>query len=129
MIITIRTEKPESEVGLFTPAGEQIDYVVWEAHRSLSETIFKVISDILQKNGMTHNQLTGVIFYKGPGSFTGLRIGASLANALALSLNLILANTSGPNWVDEGVARISAGKTELALPQYGAGPHITLQKK
>lgn len=129
MILTIRTDKPEAEVGLFSIGGKKVEYRTWEAHRQLSETILGVISDILSKNNTTFDQLSGIIFYKGPGSFTGLRIGASVANALAVSLNILLVAELNDNWIENGARRISLGESEQALPYYGEEARTTSQKK
>jgi hypothetical protein len=46
--------------------------------------------------------INGLIFYEGPGSFTGLRIGASFINAVAAGLGLPVVPTTGDNWVLDG---------------------------
>ena len=38
LILTIRTDNPESEIGLYD-GQKQLDYEVWEAHRQLGTTI------------------------------------------------------------------------------------------
>lgn len=129
MIITIRTDKHESEIGLFRTLGEQVDYKIWPAHRDLSSTILSVISEMFKRNDIGFEDLSGIIFYEGPGSFTGLRIGASLANSLALGLKIPVVNSGEDDWIAHGLTELSEGKTEIALPVYGSDPHITQQKK
>ncbi|MCL2762093.1 MAG: tRNA (adenosine(37)-N6)-threonylcarbamoyltransferase complex dimerization subunit type 1 TsaB [Treponema sp.] len=53
-----------------------------------SELIMDSIDMLLQKAAIKPEALSGVLCMGGPGSFTGLRIGFSLAKGLALSLGL-----------------------------------------
>jgi tRNA threonylcarbamoyladenosine biosynthesis protein TsaB len=129
MILTLRTDKPEAEVGLFDESGEQIGYEIWQAHRELSETILSKIENLLTANNLQKEDLSGLVFYKGPGSFTGLRIGASVANAFAYSLTIPSVAETGENWVDEGINKLKNGESQMLIPEYGAPPHITQQKK
>jgi tRNA threonylcarbamoyladenosine biosynthesis protein TsaB len=72
----------------------------------------------------------GIVAYQGPGSFTGLRIGLTVANALAYSLKVPIVATAGDQWVKLGQSRLTRGESDqLALPEYGAPVHITLPKK
>ncbi len=125
MILTIRTDKPEAEVGLFDEMGQKISYKTWQAHRELSNTILAVIKEILVGQKLDFSDVSGIVFYKGPGSFTGLRIGASVANALQTKC----VNENGENWVDKGIARLKKGENEPALPHYGEEAHTTQPKK
>jgi tRNA threonylcarbamoyladenosine biosynthesis protein TsaB len=125
MILTIRTDKPEAEIGLFQD-DQKLRYETWQAHRELAETIHTKISDIL--DGRTLNDLTGIVFYKGPGSFTGLRIGASVANALAYSLGVPVVGTSGPDWIEKGISGLGESGTGV-VPDYGAPAQTNSPKK
>ncbi len=62
---------------------------------SHSENIAVFIDDILKENGKLPSELDAVAVSKGPGSYTGLRIGVSSAKGLcfALSIPLISVNT------------------------------------
>lgn len=130
MILTIRTDKPESEVGLFTETGEKLAYETWPAHRQLAETIHLKINETLSLQGWTLKDIEGVVVYGGPGSYTGLRIGISVGNALAYSLGCKIIATSGDDWQHVGIARLQAGKGgEVALPEYDAPARTTLPRK
>ncbi|HSX27776.1 MAG TPA: tRNA (adenosine(37)-N6)-threonylcarbamoyltransferase complex dimerization subunit type 1 TsaB [Patescibacteria group bacterium] len=129
LILTIRTDKPEAEIGLFDDAQE-IKYEKWEAHRKLAETIHQKIKDILDSAGKDWADIEGVVVFKGPGSFTGLRIGLAVGNALASSLNTPIIGTTGHDWVQKGI-RILLTKPSRAvvIPEYGGAVHTTLPKK
>lgn len=129
MILTIRTDKPEAEVGLYFRAGQERQYIKWQAHRQLAETIHKKIDYILKAEDKNWQSITGIICYAGPGSFTGLRIGISVANAIAYSLGVPIISGMGDDWIKEGIKRLSAGSNEnLVVPKYGSVPHITTPK-
>lgn len=129
MILTIRTDNPQAEIGLYD-AGQQVAYKKWQAHRELSATIHKVIYELLQSMDKSWDDITGIIYFKGPGSFTGLRIGASVANALAESNNSTITNQNGENWIELGLEALSKNEgSRVALPEYGSDPRVTVQKK
>lgn len=124
LILAVRTDKPEAEIGLYDDQT-QLGYQTWEAHRKLAETIHDQIAKLLQSKGKNWQDIEGVVVYKGPGSFTGLRIGMSLANALAYGLNVPIIATQN-DWIEQGIAEIIDGKTvKMALPEYGAPVHVT----
>jgi len=128
LILTIRTDKPDAEIGLFND-GTKLAYSTWPAHRQLAETIHLKINELLASQNHELNDLDGLVVFKGPGSFTGLRIGLSVANALAYGLRIPIVSVTGANWLEKGSRAIKRGKDEqTALPEYGSPPHITLPK-
>lgn len=129
LILTIRTDKPEAEIGLFDGSAK-LAYSKWPAHRQLAETIHLKIKELLESQGRGLEDLDGLAVFKGPGSFTGLRIGLSVANTLADSLSLPITSGTGEDWIEKTCGRLLKGEDErIALPEYGAEPHITKPKK
>jgi tRNA threonylcarbamoyladenosine biosynthesis protein TsaB len=128
LILTIRTDKPEAELGLYDD-GQQLAYLKWPAHRELAETMHSKINELLADHSQAVKNIQAVVAYKGPGSFTGLRIGLSVANALAASLQIPIVSATGDKWLEDGLADLQQGTDEkLATPEYGAPPHITHPK-
>lgn len=128
ILLTIRTDKPEAEIGLYNGA-EKLAYVTWQAHRALAETLHVKIRDMLAGQNLNLENLDGIVCFKGPGSFTGLRIGLTVANALSYSLQVPVIGATGEAWIQDGTAKLQQGNREtIALPEYGAEVHITLQK-
>lgn len=129
LVLTIRTDKPESEIGLFLN-GQELAYEKWPAHRQLAETLHIKIRDLLATQKKDWPDIQGLVIYQGPGSFTGLRIGISVANALAASLEIPIIGTTGEEWFKLGLKKLGAGKDDRQiLPEYGADAHVTVPKK
>jgi tRNA threonylcarbamoyladenosine biosynthesis protein TsaB len=128
IILTIRTDRPEAEIGLYED-GKKLIYENWQAHRQLAETLHVKIKDVLATQKMELADVQGIVCYKGPGSFTGLRIGLSVANALAYALGIPVVSETGDDWQEKGISRLKKGGNErIAMPEYGADVHITLPK-
>ncbi len=129
IILTIRTDKPESEIGLFDNEKE-LAYEAWQAHRQLAETLHKRIEALITSQKIEWNTIEGVVVFQGPGSFTGLRIGISVANALAYSNKLPIVGAEGENWQQEGIKKLMSGMSDnIVMPHYGAEANITAPKK
>lgn len=128
LILTLRTDNPQAEIGLYEDE-QQLGYYTWQAHRLLAETINVKIVDILQANHKHLHELQGLAVFKGPGSFTGLRIGMTVANALAYALNIPVIASQDDMWLEDGLRQLLAGQNDrIAMPEYGALPNITAPK-
>ena len=125
LILTIRTDKPEAEIGMFNDE-KQLAYEKWEAHRALAETIHQKIEALLKSQKKGWSDVQGIACFQGPGSFTGLRIGLTVANALSYGLSVPIVATQNEDWIEQGIKHLLAGKNDqLALPEYGSPVHIT----
>ncbi len=56
--------------------------------RKHNECLLKMIDELLESTGATRNQIDVVAFSAGPGSFTGVRLGASVAQGIALGIGI-----------------------------------------
>lgn len=88
----------------------------WAGGREMAEGLHRFIYEKLQENGKSWQDLTEITFFSGPGSFTGLRIGAAIVNALAHELKIPLFDHKGK-------------KHEIILPEYGRPANISTPKK
>lgn len=73
-------------VALF--AGGQSWYQAEEQPRRQAQLLLPMIDELLRTAGVTKQQLEGIAYGRGPGSFTGIRIAASVTQGLSLALNL-----------------------------------------
>lgn len=128
MILALRSDKPEAELYLFDD-GKKVAEIKWEAHRELADTLLSKIKEILLNNNITDNEITGIIMHTGEGSFTGLRIGTTVANAMSYSLGVPIVAAEGENWINEGLGKITSSKPgNLVVPKYNAEPNISQPK-
>lgn len=129
IILSIRTDNPEAEIGLFANQ-KQLAYESWHAHRELSDTIHLKIEELLTKQHISWEDISGIVCFQGPGSFTGLRIGLTVANAMAYGLQIPIIAAQGEEWRTAAITRLLNGESDpLALPEYGAAANITMPKK
>jgi tRNA threonylcarbamoyl adenosine modification protein YeaZ len=68
------------------------------AHQNASEGIISTIDEALRKAKATLADLEGVFVIKGPGSFTGLRVGLSVANQFAHQLKIPIVGLRTDEW-------------------------------
>jgi tRNA threonylcarbamoyladenosine biosynthesis protein TsaB len=130
MILAIRTDKPEAEINIFAADGAPLGAHTWHAHRELADTLLTQLRNLLASQQATFADITGVVVFRGPGSFTGLRIGITVANALAYGQSVPIVGALGDDWLKQGLAQLAAGQNDkIILPEYGAEAHITMQKK
>lgn len=130
IILTIRTDKPEAEIGLYEGTS-QLAYTNWQAHRELAETLHTKIEELVASQDRTITDIEAVVVYKGPGSFTGLRIGLSVANALSYANAAPIVGIKGEEkWLERGIEKLLSGKNDKnIIPKYGAPVHITTPRK
>lgn len=128
IILSIRTDKPEAEVGLYKDSV-QLAYETWTAHRALAETLHSKVQAILTVQSLEMSDLEGIAVFRGPGSFTGLRIGLTVANAIAYAAELPVVAQMGEIWQRKAIERLMAHENDrIAFPEYGADVHITTPK-
>lgn len=129
MVLIIRTDKAEAEIGLYVMNSE-LEHFSWHASRELSTTLHRQIEDLLARHKKDWHDIKGIVIFKGPGSFTGLRIGFTVANTLASELNVPIVSELGEDWAHNGLKRLTSGENEIvALPEYGAEANITKPRK
>lgn len=78
----------------------------------LAEKLLAWLHDKLQENGKNFTDITEITFMSGPGSFTGLRIGAAIVNTLAHELNIPLYDHHG-------------NQQPIIIPEYGRPANIS----
>lgn len=128
-ILALRTDNPEAEVYLLED-DKVVDSIKWQAHRELSDTIHIKIKEILNKSSKQLGDLEGLVVFKGPGSFTGLRIGAVVGNTMAYALNIPVVGSLSDDWLAEGAKKLLAGSNDkIVTPEYGKPANITAPRK
>ena len=88
----------------------------WESGHEMAEKIFTFIHGKLQENQSAWQDISEITFMSGPGSFTGLRIGAAIVNALADQLQIPLYDHHG-------------NQHKIILPEYDRPANISAPRK
>lgn len=129
MILALDTSKPECKMTLLEKSSV-VATKKWLAERRLALGLLIQIETFLNENSTSFQNLSGLIIFRGPGSFTGLRIGVTVANTLADSLTIPIVGEIGESWIKNGTARLDQKQNDqIVLPEYGSPPHITQAKK
>lgn len=68
--------------------GEVLTELKQESSRNHSIYTMPIIDEILKNNNILPSYLNEIIVVNGPGSFTGVRIGVTIAKTLAYTLNI-----------------------------------------
>lgn len=76
---------------VLTINGKKIN--VFKKENIKSQSLLPLIIKTLKDNNLTFLDLTDIEIFPGPGSFTGLRVGASIAQALAYVLNIKISSS------------------------------------
>lgn len=127
-ILLLDTSSPVCALTL-SIAGE-LETVTWEANRELGKGMLGFLQAELEKRGKGWPDITGLVFHRGPGSFTGLRIGATVFNTMADTLSVPIVGATGDDWQRQGLKRLSNGQNDkVVLPEYGGEAHITSPRK
>ncbi len=102
----------------------------WQADRALAKGLLRYLHDQLKLHDFTWTDITAIGVFRGPGSFTGLRIGMSVLNTIASSQGIPIVGTTGDDWENEALAKLDAGINEkIILPEYGGVANITKPRK
>lgn len=128
MILLLDTSTPMCFVTLVD--GETRSEYEWDAGRTLARELLGRLDGWTREQGGDIRQISGIGVMKGPGSFTGLRIGLAVANTLADGLGVPIVGETGDSWQTTSLARLRSGENDqIVLPAYGSEAHITTPRK
>jgi len=102
----------------------------WQAERELAKGLLAYLAKSLEHEGKSWTDITAIGVFKGPGSFTGLRIGLTVLNTVADSQHIPIVGGVGESWQQDVLAKLRSHENEhIVLPFYGSEPHITAPRK
>ena len=128
MILLLDTSTPVCKLNFVDGDWRYADE--WESGRTLAKGLLGYLQDNLVKNEKTWKDISGIVAFKGPGSFTGLRIGLTVLNTFADSEAVPIVGSTGDDWQVAGLSRLAAGENDqLVMPEYGGEAHITTPRK
>lgn len=136
--IGINTCSPTEAVALFSNI-KVLQEIQWKGEYNESEKLLPAIGKLLKKAKISFFDLQRIIVVAGPGPFSSLRIGVTVANILAFALKIPLFAID-----TEKITKLkknkSFGKTllmvelpmlekkKIVTPRYLYPPNITVQK-
>lgn len=82
--------------------------------REHTQRILPMVQQVLAESGVTLNQLDALAFGRGPGSFTGVRIGIGIAQGLAMGAELPMIGVSTLATMAQGAFRVTGATQVLA---------------
>lgn len=140
-ILAIDTTEENTGIGLL---GDNLFKIkTWVSQRNQSQELLPKIDQLLKKAHVKPAQLKWVVINLGPGSFTGLRVGISVANAFGYGLQIpVIGKSNLLGSTGERIQQLlgienptqpplnkgrskGINKFRQVLPVYGAPPHIT----
>ncbi len=92
-ILGLETSTQTGSVALMTEQMLVAEYTL-TTKLTHAERLFSAIDHLFQTAALPLNELGGIAVARGPGSFTGLRIGVTTAKSLAYSLNIPVVGVS-----------------------------------
>ncbi len=122
-LLAIEVSSPLGSVAVSGGGGEV--HTEWLLDpRAHASAIIPAIGSVLERAGVSRRDLQGIVVGRGPGSFTGVRVGAATARGLSMALEL-------PVWVRSSLAAAacsggvrlpaqeSVGRDQVAPPEGG----------
>jgi len=102
----------------------------WQADRQLARGLLGWIVDELEAQGKGLQDVTGIGVRRGPGSFTGLRIGLTIVNTMADARVIPIVGDASDEWADVCLRRLGGGENDkIVLPLYDREANITKPRK
>lgn len=126
-VAAIDTSSDRAGVALFD--GVDMTVLAWNAHRTHTVDTLAQLDHLLRLAGISLRQLDGVVVATGPGSFSALRIGLSIAKGLVFSLGVPLVGIPTTDaiaaqfgWLDRPLlAVMPAGRGRVVWSRYEGG--------
>lgn len=128
MILLLDTSTSECRI-TYVDGNHHTD-VSWQAERELAHGLLRYVVETLASLDATIEDLNGIGVLRGPGSFTGLRIGMTTMNTIANAQDIAIVGEVGEDWQQRALKRLRAGENDrIVLPEYGREARITQPRK
>jgi tRNA threonylcarbamoyladenosine biosynthesis protein TsaB len=121
--VLLAIDTSTSQAGLSLYDGRVRTELVWHAGRDHGRHLLPAIEEALRRIGSAPADLTAVAAARGPGSFTGLRVGLAVAQGLALALQIPLYGVGSLRVLAHGLAGWDG--PILAVLEAGRGRYAT----
>ncbi len=102
-ILALDTSSPACTVAL--AVGEAVEERFETTPRGHGQRVLAMVESLLAEAGLAVGQLDGIVFGRGPGAFTGVRIATSVVQGLAWSADLPVVPVSSLAALAQGALR------------------------
>ena len=121
MILAIDTATETASVALARPDGEIVAELTWQAGRNHTMHLHPTLRHVMMLAAIEPKDLTGIVATRGPGSFTGIRIGLATAKGLAQGLDVPIVGV--PTLAVTAFGAIHLGQTVWSVVGAGRGQY------
>ena len=111
-LLAIDTCTDACSVGLLTHGRLLLDHRI--ARQQHAALVLPMVDGLMQQAGLLPQQLDGLVFGRGPGSFTGVRIGIAVSQGIALGCDIGVVGISTLRSIAQGCFR-QYGDTHVAV--------------
>jgi tRNA threonylcarbamoyladenosine biosynthesis protein TsaB len=133
-LLALETATDRASVAVGRSEADAVEMSVSGARRHAA-SLLPMVAAVLTRSGGTLDDLTAVVLSDGPGSFTGLRVGAAVAKALVQARGLrfwtapsLLVRAAGTGTLDATILAVSdalRGDIYAAAYRFVAGSIVT----
>lgn len=115
-LLALETATESCSVALRCQREDGYDLVVRRLHapRQQTELILPMVDEVLAEAGMTLSQVDALAYSAGPGAFTGVRIGAAVAQGLAFGIDVGIIAVSSLQTLAQGAWRAYGARAAVA---------------
>ncbi len=133
MILAIDTATQLAGLALFDPEAQTVRAEqVWVSHINHTVELAPNLQAMLATQKLALSDLTGIAVARGPGSFTGLRIGISIAKALAYARGIHVVGIPTPDIIAHAHRErevplwtiLQAGRGRIVATRYEVGESL-----
>jgi tRNA threonylcarbamoyladenosine biosynthesis protein TsaB len=129
MILYLDTTEPTVCLKILSDEGNELLIKKFDLSNRQTEQLIYKIEEILKLQNAHLSDIRALICVAGPGGFTSLRVGVTVANFLAFSLDKpVLAISKDQKITKKDLANLENQKFTPIFPVYSSKPTITKSK-